>query len=69
MELLFTGTSAELEKLTADDVEAVLDLQTCSNGEGTYNIKVQVLSATTGCEYSGGAAVDIILKKSEDLGE
>lgn len=69
VELLFTGTEAQLEQLTVENVEAVLDLQVCDNGEGTYNIKVQVLASPAGCEYVGGAAVDLNLIKSEDLGE
>lgn len=69
VELLFTGTEAQLEQLAVETVEAVLDLQICDEGEGTYNIKVQVLASPTGCEYAGGAAVDLILTKSEDLGE
>ena len=69
VELLFTGTGAQLEQLTVENVEAVLDLQVCDNGEGTYNIKVQVLASPAGCEYVGGAAVDLNLIKSEDLGE
>lgn len=69
VELLFTGTTAHLEQLQAENVEAVLDLQICNDGEGTYNVKVQVISSPNGCEYAGGAAVDIIMTKSEDLGE
>lgn len=69
VELLFTGTEAQLEQLTVENVEAVLDLQVCDNGEGTYNIKVQVLASPAGCEYVGEAAVDLNLTKSEDLGE
>ncbi len=69
IELLFTGTSAKLDQLSVENVEAVMDLHICNDGEGTYNVRVQVLAMPDGCEYVGGAAVDIVLTKSEDLGE
>lgn len=69
VDLLFTGTAAQLDMLAEEHIEAVLDLEKCKDGEGTYHVKVQVLSLPKGCEYAGGAAVDIILTKLEDLGE
>lgn len=69
VELIFAGSAKQLEELTLDDIEVVLDLKDCNEGEGTYTVYVQVLDAPEWCEYVGEASTDIILTKIKDAGE
>ena len=62
VELKFEGTNEALQSLTADMIEASIDLEKFT-AEGTYDIPVHVKELQNQCKYLGGATVQITLKK------
>ena len=65
VELTFSGTSENLEKLTSEAITASIDLKNYSV-EGTYTVPVKVAELPTGCEYIEEVQVKIVLTKKED---
>ena len=62
VELKFEGANDALQSLTADMIEASIDLDKFT-AEGTYDIPVHVKELQNQCKYLGGATVQITLKK------
>ena len=62
VELKFEGTNEALQSLTADMIEASIDLEKFT-AVGTYDIPVHVKELQNQCKYLGGATVQITLKK------
>lgn len=62
VELTFSGTGEDLEKLTSESIIASIDLKDYKT-EGNYTIPVKVTELPGGCTYTAGAAVKIELTK------
>lgn len=62
VELTFSGTAENLEKLTSESIIASIDLKDYKT-EGNYTIPVKVTELPGGCTYTEGAAVKIELTK------
>lgn len=62
VELTFSGTGENLEKLTSESIIASIDLKDYKT-EGNYTIPVKVTELPSGCTYTEGAAVKIELTK------
>lgn len=65
VELTFSGSSENLEKLTSEAIIASIDLENYSV-EGTYTVPVKVAQLPAGCEYIEEVQVKIVLTKKED---
>ena len=65
VELTFTGTSENLEKLTSETITALIDLKNYSE-EGTYTVPIKVTQLPNGCQYAEEITVKIVLTKKED---
>lgn len=69
IELNFSGSEENLEKLTESNIIAVMDMASYKK-EGTYEVAVQLLEIPDGCRYIGDEKIQIILsKKQEQTGE
>lgn len=64
VELRFTGSEENLDKLEAEDLVVCIDMNTYMQ-EGTYNVMVQVLEAPEGCTYIGKAFIQVTLKQNQ----
>lgn len=62
VELTFSGAAENLEKLTAENIIASIDLKDCTE-EGTYTVAVKVTELPTGCTYTEEVQVNIELTK------
>lgn len=62
VELTFSGTEEDLEKLASESIIASIDLKDYKT-EGIYTIPVKVTELPGGCTYTEGAAVKIELTK------
>lgn len=69
IELNFRGSAKNLEKLTENNIIAVIDMAAYQT-EGTYDVTVQLLDMPDGCQYIGDVKVQVTLtKKDEQTGE
>ena len=62
VELQFSGRKEALDKLTSENITAIVDLKKFTE-EGTYDVPVKVTELPEECTYIGNATVQIVLKK------
>ena len=62
VELTFSGSNENLEKLTSETILASIDLKECTE-EGTYTVPVKVMELPSGCTYTQVCEVKIELTK------
>lgn len=62
VELTFSGSNENLEKLTSESIIASIDLKDCKE-EGTYTVPVKVTELPSGCMYTEEVKVNIELTK------
>ena len=62
VELTFSGSNENLEKLTSESIIASIDLKDCKE-EGIYTVPVKVTELPDGCTYTGEVEVKIELTK------
>ena len=62
VELTFSGSKENLEKLTSETIIATVDLKDCT-GQGVYTVPVKVTELPSGCTYAEVIEVKIELTK------
>lgn len=62
VELQFSGRKEALEKLTSENITAVVDLKKITE-EGSYDVPVNITELPEECTYIGSATIQIVLKK------
>lgn len=62
VELQFSGTKEALEKLTSDNITAIVDMKKLTEA-GTYDVPVEITELPKDCTYIGDATIQIVLTK------
>lgn len=62
VELQFSGTKEALEKLTSDNITAIVDMKKLTEA-GTYDVLVEITELPADCTYIGDATIQIVLTK------
>ena len=62
VELQFSGTKEALEKLTSDNITAIVDMKKLTE-TGTYDVPVEITELPEDCTYIGDATIQIVLTK------
>ncbi len=65
VELRFQGSKENLEKLTLENLIAAIDLKDYTEA-GTYKVAIQIIDMPEGCNYIGGASVEIVLGAQQE---